>query len=84
MDAQRFARAHRDVAPVERERQRAGQHVGELLALVRVRRNNRAPLQRDLRDLILAVTGDEFPRDAVADLLQDDVVPPYRVADWQP
>ena len=61
-------------SPLIRNRSAALQHVGHLLALVRVHRHDRAALQVDLRHH-LALAGDDLARDHLGDFFERDFVP---------
>ena len=69
-----FPFAHGDFLAVDQELERALQHVGHLLALVRVHRHERSLLQVDLRQH-LALAADDLPGDHLGDLFERDFVP---------
>ena len=73
-DVQHFPFAHGDFLAVDQELERALQHVGHLLALVRVHRHERSLLQVDLRQH-LALAGDDLAGDHLGDLFERDFVP---------
>src|SRR4249919_2892903 len=73
-DVEYLAFAHGDLVAADQEFQRALEDVGDLLALMRVIRDQAAALQIDLREHFL-LAGHQLARQHFGDLLEGDLVP---------
>ena len=73
-DVQDFTLADDDLLGADQEFERPLEHIGHLLALVRVHRHLRAPLQVDLRQHF-AFAGDDLARDHLGDFFEGNFIP---------